>query len=253
MRRDLLGPYPAGVPTPYVAHVHPYPTRFHGGIWTRPVFGMPTIAQPGTVFIPGRDMTMGPDRPLRGLGAAEELMYNTGRGIFRPGGEGGGVFDGNIAGLGADTQAATAADAADYPWGKYSDKTKALQQATNVALQRTGYCPIAADGKLGPATCGARNRLSLDAEAAGEGTFYDIPSTCTDYKLPNKLATGCGTGGGAPAVVPGVSTKPGPTTASMTTSIASPGLSSSSKKALALLAGGLGALGIVYVIKKRKR
>lgn len=35
--------------------------------------------------------------PVRGLG---DLQYNTGRGVFRPGGRGGGIFDGNIAGLG---------------------------------------------------------------------------------------------------------------------------------------------------------
>jgi hypothetical protein len=31
------------VPSPYAAHVHPYPTRFHGGQWTRPVFGTPYV------------------------------------------------------------------------------------------------------------------------------------------------------------------------------------------------------------------
>lgn len=35
---------------------------------------------------------------ISGLG---DLQYQTGRGIFRPGGNGGGIFDGNIAGLGA--------------------------------------------------------------------------------------------------------------------------------------------------------
>jgi len=41
-----------GVPTPYVAHVHPYPTRYHGGIWTRPVFGFPYVKSPQSVFKP---------------------------------------------------------------------------------------------------------------------------------------------------------------------------------------------------------
>lgn len=35
---------------------------------------------------------------ISGLGV---LQYNTGRGVFRPGGNGGGIFDGNIAGLGS--------------------------------------------------------------------------------------------------------------------------------------------------------
>jgi hypothetical protein len=41
-----------GVPTPYVSHVHPYPTRYHGGIWTRPVFEFPYVESPQAVFKP---------------------------------------------------------------------------------------------------------------------------------------------------------------------------------------------------------
>jgi len=33
-------------------HPRPYPTRFHGGIWTRPVFGVPTVRVPTAVFSP---------------------------------------------------------------------------------------------------------------------------------------------------------------------------------------------------------
>jgi len=63
-----------GVPTPYVAHVHPYPTRYHGGIWTRPVFEFPYAPSPQSVFKPD-DFT--PDaysrypwaaKPTNGLG-----------------------------------------------------------------------------------------------------------------------------------------------------------------------------------------
>lgn len=40
------------IPSPYAVHVHPYPTRFHGGIWTRPVFGMPYVPPVNAVFMP---------------------------------------------------------------------------------------------------------------------------------------------------------------------------------------------------------
>lgn len=57
-------PYAHGVPTPYAVHVHPYPTRYHGGIWTRPVFGLPYVRSPQAVFKPGDFM---PPLPLSGL------------------------------------------------------------------------------------------------------------------------------------------------------------------------------------------
>jgi hypothetical protein len=86
--------YPPGVPNPLVRHVHPYPTRFHGTIYTRPVFGLPYVLSPGNVAMPGE---------IAGLGD-----YNVGQGVFRPGGYGGGVFDGNLAGLGATDPVAAA-------------------------------------------------------------------------------------------------------------------------------------------------
>lgn len=44
-----------GVPTPYVAHVHPYPapaTGGKGGSWTRPVFDFPSVKSPQAVLKP---------------------------------------------------------------------------------------------------------------------------------------------------------------------------------------------------------
>ncbi len=79
--------YPAGVPNPQTRHVHPYPTRFHGGNSVRPVFTFPFAYNPQIVTLPSG---------VHGLGD-----YNVGQGVFRPGGYGGGVFDGNLAGLGA--------------------------------------------------------------------------------------------------------------------------------------------------------
>lgn len=259
MTRRLGSDYQAGVPTPYVAHVHPYPTRFHGGIWTRPVFGMPQIQTPTTVFMPPRDIDMQPDKPytgnpfagLRGLG---DLQYDVGEGIFRPGGYGGGVFDGNLAGApalgkrgvkGVSSMGAlgdAASDAVDYPWGKVSDKTKALQQVTNTELATLGYCPIAVDGKLGPATCGARNRINIESPDAQ----YANPSTCQSYATPTSVSTGCGAG--SSSAKPLVSTA---SQSSMTSSL--PLFSSNTKKAIGFVAGGLAAVGAVYLIKKHRK
>ena len=89
----------SGVPNPYSLHVHPYPTRFHGPIYTRPVFGMPWKWAPQSVFKPN-DMYNG-GGGMNGLGAYEKesLQYETGEGVFRPGGHGGGIFDNSIAGI----------------------------------------------------------------------------------------------------------------------------------------------------------
>jgi hypothetical protein len=91
--------YPTGVPSPLVTHVHPYPTRFHGGIWKRPVFGMPYVRTPYAVFRPSQMMD--------GLGSS--LDFDTANGVFRrPRVDGGGVFN-QISGLGATNAQATAA------------------------------------------------------------------------------------------------------------------------------------------------
>ena len=103
IKSNLMGPYPKGVPSPYVAHVHPYPTRFHGPIYTRPVFGFPWVESPQAVFKPNDFTPYGDEGPDRETGTAGlgDLQYNTGRGVFRPGGRGGGIFDTTLAGLGA--------------------------------------------------------------------------------------------------------------------------------------------------------
>jgi hypothetical protein len=40
------------IPSPYTAHVSPYPTRFHGGIWVRPQAGLPHVREVQSVFMP---------------------------------------------------------------------------------------------------------------------------------------------------------------------------------------------------------
>lgn len=40
------GPVPPGVPNPYTVMLHSYPTRYHGPIYTRPMFGKPWSERP---------------------------------------------------------------------------------------------------------------------------------------------------------------------------------------------------------------
>ncbi len=244
----MKGPgYVPGVPTPFTMHVNPYPTRFHGGIWSRPAFKFPQIQQTSTVFLPPRDIDMIPDRPpngYSGLGGGD-LAVDAGDGIFRPGGYGGGVFDGNLAGAPSLGRARTLGDAStdtgDYPWMAYSAKTAALQTATNASLAAAGYCPLAVDGKLGPATCGARNRLTVDDKT---GAVWSNPSTCQSYSTPKLTSAGCGSGGSS------LVTSSPASQASMSSKL--PLMSSNTKKALGFVAGGLLAVGAVYFIKKRR-
>jgi hypothetical protein len=239
IRRDLMGPYPEGVPNPQQWHVHPYPTRFHGGIWTRPVFGFPLAEQRQSVLLPGRDLR-GPTS-VGSLGA----LWNTGRGIFKPGGYGGGVFDGNLSGLNGH---GLAGNEAIYPWGKYSAETKKLQDSTNATLKSYGYCPITADGKLGPATCGARAPRVIDTLKRGDTTtLFAIPDACPADKsqmtAPTPASSGCGTKSSSPITsLPSATPQP---------ELMSAGMSASNKKALAFAVGGVATIGLLYLLKKK--
>ena len=44
--------YPSGVRSQYEVHVHPWPTRYHGPIYTRPEFHLPYVQNPQAVFKP---------------------------------------------------------------------------------------------------------------------------------------------------------------------------------------------------------
>lgn len=298
--------YPTGVPSQFAVHVHPWPTRFHGPIYTRPVSRAPFKINPQSVFKPN-DF-------IAGLGSRDEypnheaIQTDTGEGIFKPGGHGGGIFDGNISGLAgatgpvpsqcwdatgfkachdrvfaqaqkdcpttgypnaaypsyddcvADLTATYVGPSAEsttcvsqycpsasssgggggsgYPWNAYSADTKTLQQSTNEALKAAGYCPITVDGKLGPATCGARKTL----RESGAQPQMTWPSTCQTFKAPSK---GPCAGSGVVAM-PSASTKPAVTTASMNMGF--------DLKKLGAFALGAGAvLGAAYYFNKRKR
>lgn len=78
----------------------------------------------------------------------------------------------------------------------YSAQTKLRQDTINVFLVKHGYCPIIADGKLGPATCGAALAPALleDPDFMASGAF--APTTCQDATSPRLASSpgGCGTG-----------------------------------------------------------
>lgn len=110
---------PRGVPTPLTVHVHPYPTRFHGGIWKRPVFGLPQVRRPYNTIqpsnmYPSAELSRSATNPYRNEGLSGcackgglGTLYDTGSGIFRvPESDGGGVFNRAIAGTDATTQVA---------------------------------------------------------------------------------------------------------------------------------------------------
>lgn len=64
-----------GVPSPYTVHVHPYPTRFHGGIWTRPYSQSPMVQQPHAVFKPDDFAPAAYDRyPFKGVGEVDPTV-----------------------------------------------------------------------------------------------------------------------------------------------------------------------------------
>lgn len=98
---------PRGVPSPLTVHVHPYPTRYHGGIWKRPVFGLPAVRRTYNTVRPSdmypsaglaRSATNQyrvPRPELAGMGS----LFDTDSGIFRdPQSDGGGLFNRAISG-----------------------------------------------------------------------------------------------------------------------------------------------------------
>jgi hypothetical protein len=125
------------VPTPFKVHVHPYPTRFHGGQWVRPVFGLPYvhsvqshlrpvtfadrdgnkqtllagIGDDTTVVVeaegvpviadaPAPDGTEASPVPGAKLGPRPDAPWGGNNGLFRTHGDGGGIFNRALAGDG---------------------------------------------------------------------------------------------------------------------------------------------------------
>lgn len=218
MSRNLMGPYPRGVPSPRTVHVHPYPTRFHGSINTRPMFSLPFKYQPQSVFKPD-DFSREPPpvTTTQGLGT---LQYNTRRGIFRPGGYGGGIFDGDISGLGYTADS--------LPWSTYSADTAEFQKDLNALLRAEGKPTLTEDGRLGKDTCNA---------CRGIEACRPVPTNCAQqYATPAP----------SPVVAP-------PLTVNQSAMLPSPGMSSTTKNALIFVGAGAAAIGIAYFVMKRKK
>ena len=152
-------------------------------------------------------------------------------------------------------------DQTNYPFGKYSAQTLQLQNALNTLLIKNGYCPIIADGQLGPATCGAGSQLFTDATTTPgnpslmtdfmtiptmqENPAAFMPSTCGDELYPKKVADGCSTGPMPPTLTPAQQ--------AAQTSAAGSGLSLTSGKTLAIGAGVLAVIGLGYYVLYAKR
>lgn len=133
-------------------------------------------------------------------------------------------------------------DAEQYPYGLYSAQTKLRQDTINVFLIKHGLCPIIADGKLGPATCGAALSLPLlqDPDFVKSGAF--APMTCQDAVFPRAVNSpgGCGTGPTPPPV--------DPATASPQTATASMGGTGGT---VALCVGALALLSVAYFAMRK--
>jgi hypothetical protein len=252
VERAGAGPYPHGVATPLQAHVHPYPTRFHGAIYTRPVFGFPYVRNPHAVFKPNdfHDFYTG-NPTMNGLGA---LQFTTRRGVFGPGGHGGGVFQtAQTMGFGQDTidTQAQAADvvaqaAAALPYGVYSANTVQWQNSLNDTIKAKGYSIplLKADGILGPETCTA----SAAVAAASGSSSFTVPacSRANAATLPVTPATPTPASTAAPSLGPG----PSPALLSM-----GPGGGDTvggAQRTFLWILGGLAVVGVGYAIYKNK-
>jgi hypothetical protein len=133
---------------------------------------------------------------------------------------------------------------ADYPWMTFSVATQSAQVDMNASLQASGYCPIATDGILGPATCGAANYLSLP-----------MP-TCSGQAStpPSSSDNGCAAPA-APKPAPAAPRPAVPGQPATPSSLVTPG-GAPAKPASAsmLMTGGLilGVVGVGYYFAKKK-
>jgi hypothetical protein len=163
--RNLNGPYAAGVPNPYTAHVHPYPTRFHGAIYTRPVFELPYVRSPHAVFKPDDFYEY---YGVKGLGSLGFGAFGSSLGN--------GTIGGNTLGLGAT--------GTPIYWVSYNTKVVTLQKGINDVLesQRFGR-PLTEDGKQGAQTCAG---LSICAANFRADLLVKVPE-----EIANEAAALC--------------------------------------------------------------
>lgn len=155
------------VPNPYVSTTHPYPTRYHGGIWTRPVFGYPRMVSVQSVF-KCDDFNDG-NPALRGLNGD----YQVGNGVFGTANGGGGVFGPSLYGL---SGAADDIDAiANYILNTGTISTRAFDIQTEF---RNWYNGLSWFGKDDDALAKAnsyRNQFNAANVAGGGGAAPPAP------------------------------------------------------------------------------
>ena len=290
------------VPNPYVSTTHPVPTRYHSGIWKRPVFGFPRMVSVQSVF-KCDDFNDG-NPALRGLGDD----YRVGNGVFGTAHDGGGVFGPSLYGLSGaaddidaianyilntstvspaafdiqsgfrdwynaltwlskDSDALAKAssyrdqfNAANVPGGTApapapqapssgggSDafskpQIMNLQMLLNATLTKSGYNPIGTDGALGPGTCGAIQTYRQITGNSQAGASYD--AVC-ETKRPWHTPTMAGSGGGSRTYAPPPVTMPTPVQpATVKAGMMGGG-------AWAMVAGGVLAIGVAIVGKKK--
>lgn len=157
-------------------------------------------------------------------------------------------------GLGDGKGEPTPSDVMNYPYGKYSAQTLQFQNILNSLLIPRGYCPIIADGKLGPATCGGATQIFIDDPAgdaqklptmAQSPAFY-MPTTCDDTLLPKKTSDsgGCSTGPSAPVLTPAQQ-------AAQKAALMPPsGFSLTSGTSIAVGVSALALIGLIYYVKR---
>jgi hypothetical protein len=277
------------VPNPYVATTHPYPTRYHGGLWTRPVFGFPRMASVQSNFKAG-DFNDG-NPALRGLG----MLFNAENGVFGTEKNGGGVFGPSLYGLQGQSDDIQAIADAILSTGTHNaaaydlqtqfrawfdnlsayDKTfsdDAMAQATsfrdrfnaanagkssapaptaftaaqvqnlqtmlNGALTAAGYNPIAADGKVGPGTCGAIKWYRTAKGIPTAGASFDGICSTKGSTAPTKRSSGGGT------YTPPATTPDAAPPAAQASAMPSAGT-------LAMIGGGVLAVALAVVGKKK--
>lgn len=166
--RNLDGPYQRGVANPYVAHVHPFPSRYHGAIYSRPVFGLPYVRRPHAVFKPDDFYEY---YGVKGLGSVG--------GTFGGSSIGNGTIGGNTLGLGATGTPIY------YLASRSNPKVVALQDGLNKVMVAQGYREIPESGKMDSLTCAA---LSLMHSKFRSDVLTQVPS-----EILNEAAATCNT------------------------------------------------------------
>lgn len=99
------------------------------------------------------------------------------------------AIQGYNTGMGAVTYEGKTLPSVGFPWMEESNDTLEVQYRFNAALKSRDYCPLLADGVLGPRTCGAM--YTLEDLSAPDG----MVATCSQHvaeanQYPPKVCPG---------------------------------------------------------------